>query len=77
KLRAIGVTGPKRSPLMPDVPTIAEAGLPDYAFETWFMVFAPAGTPQPVIEKLSAALQKSVTDPGFRAKMAELGAEAV
>jgi len=42
KLNAIGVTGPKRSPLMPDVPTLAEAGVPGYSFETWFIVFAPA-----------------------------------
>ncbi len=46
KLRALGVTGPKRSALLPGVPTLAEAGLPGYAFETWFMVFAPAATPQ-------------------------------
>lgn len=56
KVRALGVTGPKRSPLLPDVPTLAEAGVPGYAFETWFMVFAPAGTPVPVLDKLNATL---------------------
>ncbi|MCD9120895.1 tripartite tricarboxylate transporter substrate binding protein [Cupriavidus sp. UGS-1] len=73
KLRAIGVTGPKRSPLMPDVPTIAEAGLPDYAFETWFMVFAPAGTPQPVIAKLNAALNTALNAPALKARMVREG----
>ncbi len=73
KLRAIGVTGPKRSPLMPDVPTIAEAGLPDYAFETWFMVFAPAGTPQPAIAKLNAALNTALNAPALKARMVREG----
>lgn len=73
KLRAIGVTGPKRSALMPDVPTIAEAGLPGYAFETWFMVFAPAGTPQPVIAKLNAALNTALNGPTLKARMVREG----
>ena len=60
KLRALGVTGTKRSALMPDVPTIAEAGLPGYAFETWFIVFAPAGTPRPIIDKLNATLNQAL-----------------
>lgn len=47
RLKALGVTGPRRSPLMPDVSTIAEAGLPGYGFETWFIMFAPAATPAP------------------------------
>lgn len=69
KLRALGVTGPQRSPLMPDVPTIAEAGLPDYSFETWFMVFAPAGTPEPVLEKLNATLNQTLESPELKARM--------
>ncbi|ALD92385.1 tricarboxylate binding receptor [Cupriavidus gilardii CR3] len=73
KLRAIGVTGPKRSALMPDVPTIAEAGLPGYAFETWFMVFAPAGTPQPVIARLNAALNTALNAPALKARMVREG----
>lgn len=60
KLHALGVTGPKRSSLLPQVPTIAEAGLPDYNFETWFMVFAPAGTPQLVIDKLNSTLNQTL-----------------
>jgi tripartite-type tricarboxylate transporter receptor subunit TctC len=69
KLRPLGVTGPKRSPLMPDVPTIAEAGLPDYSFETWFMVFAPAGTPKPLIEKLNATLNATLNKPELKQRM--------
>lgn len=69
KLRALGVTGPKRSALMPDVPTIAEAGLPGYNFETWFMVVAPAGTPKPVLDKLNAALNKALNTPALRERM--------
>ncbi|MBY4896699.1 tripartite tricarboxylate transporter substrate-binding protein [Cupriavidus sp. AU9028] len=60
-----------------DIPTAAEQGLPNIEVKIWHAMYAPKGTPKPVIDKLSAALQKAVTDPGFRAKMAELGAEAV
>lgn len=73
KLRALGVTGPKRSPLMPDVPTIAEAGVEGYAFETWFMTFAPAGTPQPVIDKLNATLNAAIESPALARRMVEQG----
>ncbi|SNT24600.1 Tripartite-type tricarboxylate transporter, receptor component TctC [Noviherbaspirillum humi] len=73
KLRAIGVTGPKRSPLMPDVPTLAESGVPGYNFETWFMVFAPAGTPKPVIDKLNASLNKVLTNAALKERMVQEG----
>ena len=73
KLRALGVTGTKRSPLMPDVPTIAEAGLPGYTFETWFIVFAPAGTPKPVIDKLNTSLNQALNAPALRERMAKDG----
>lgn len=75
KLRALGVTGSKRSPLMPNVPTIAEAGVPGYAFETWFMVFAPAGTPKPVIDKLNASLTSVLQAATVTARMAKEGFE--
>ena len=76
KLRAIGVTGPRRSPLMPDVPTLAESGVPGYSFETWFMVFAPAGTPPDVIDKLNLTLGKVLADPGLKDRMAREGIDA-
>jgi tripartite-type tricarboxylate transporter receptor subunit TctC len=76
KIRALGVTGTKRSPLMPDVPTIAEAGLPNYSFDTWFIVFAPAGTPQPVIDRLNQALDKVLTSKALADRMNDEGFES-
>ena len=73
KLRALGVTGSKRSPLMPDVPTIAEAGLPGYNFETWFMVFAPAATPKAIIDELNIALNEALATPAVKDRMTREG----
>lgn len=73
KLRALGVTGPKRSALMPEVPTLAEAGVPGYSFETWFIVFAPAGTPRPVIDKLNQALNQALATPALKERMVREG----
>jgi tripartite-type tricarboxylate transporter receptor subunit TctC len=75
KLRAIGVTGTRRSPLMPDVPTLAEAGLPDYSFETWFMVFVPAGTPPPVVATLNDTLGRVLRSAAVKERMAKEGFE--
>ena len=70
----IGGSGP---PLLPNVPTIAEAGLPGYAFETWFMVFAPAATPKPVIDKLNATLDTVLQSATVKERMAKEGFEAI
>ena len=72
-LKGIGVTGTKRSPLMPNVPTLAEAGLPAYSFETWFIVFAPAGTSQPIIDKLNSTLNVALNNPALKARMTKEG----
>ena len=77
RLRVLGVTSPKRVPSLPDVPTIAESGVPGYDAVGWFGVFAPAKTPQPVIAKLNAAIAKHVRQPDTSAKLAALGAEVV
>ena len=77
KLRALGVTGMKRSALMPDVPTIAEAGLPGYTFETWFIVFAPASTPKPIIDKLNATLNQALGTPALKERMAKDGFDPI
>jgi tripartite-type tricarboxylate transporter receptor subunit TctC len=77
KLRAIGVTGPKRSPLLPNVPTLQESGAPGYSFETWFIVFAPAGTPQPVIDKLNGALNKAISSPQLHEKLVKDGFDPI
>ncbi|OWQ48719.1 ABC transporter substrate-binding protein [Roseateles noduli] len=61
KLKALGVSSPKRSPLVPDLPTIAEAGLPGYEISYWNAVYAPAGTPAPVVERINALMQKAMT----------------
>jgi len=75
KLRALGVTGTKRSPLLPDVPTIAESGLPGYEFNTWFVVSAPAGTPQAVIDTLNAKLGQALKTDALTQRMQREGFE--
>ena len=77
KLRAIAVTTAKRSPELPDVPTIAEAGVPGYEATSWFGLWAPAGTPAPVLEKLQASLTKVLKDPAVVKKIADQGGEVV
>nr|WP_225984717.1 tripartite tricarboxylate transporter substrate binding protein [Noviherbaspirillum aerium] len=73
KVRALGVTGPKRSSLMPNVPTLAESGVPGYHFETWFIAFVPAGTPKDVVEKLNATLNKTLASPTLKERMVKEG----
>jgi tripartite-type tricarboxylate transporter receptor subunit TctC len=75
KLRALAVTTPKRSPALPDVPTIAEAGVPGYSATSWFGLLAPANTPAPVVAKLNASILKALADPEVNKKLAEQGAE--
>ncbi|MDQ8031907.1 MAG: tripartite tricarboxylate transporter substrate binding protein [Bordetella sp.] len=66
KIRALAYAGPRRHPSMPDVPTTKEAGLPGYEIESWFALFAPAGTPKPVLDKLSAEIKKIVASDAYR-----------
>ena len=77
KLRALGVTGAKRSTLMPTVPTIAEAGLPGYTFETWFIVFAPSSTPKPIIDKLNATLNQTLASTAVKERMIKEGFDPI
>ena len=76
KLRALAVTGKTRLASLPDVPTAAEAGLPKLDATSWFAVFAPANTPKPVVDKLSAEIAKVMATPAFKQKAAEQGATA-
>lgn len=73
KIKALAYTGPKRHPSMPDVPTSAEAGLPSYNVESWFALFAPAGTPPDVVKRLSASIKKIVESPEYKKKIEEQG----
>jgi len=68
RLRALGVGSPERSPRLPDVPSIAEAGLPGYDAVTWFGLFAPRGTPAGVIAKVNADVQRVLADTAFQEK---------
>jgi tripartite-type tricarboxylate transporter receptor subunit TctC len=75
KVRALAVTGAKRSDVLPDLPTVAETGLPGYEAVLHYGIVAPAGTPQPVIAKLNAALREAVMAPESKARMAADGTE--
>ena len=75
KLKAIAQTGLKRSPAMPDVPTVAESGLPGFDLSVWNGLMAPAGTPRDVIAELNAAIRKEVESPEFRERLAAQGYE--
>lgn len=74
-LRAIAVTGEERSPQMPDIPTISESGLPGYEIQNWYAIAAPAGTPQPVVERLNKTLAKVVALPMVQEKMHAVGVD--
>lgn len=73
KLRALVVTSPQRNPLYPDVPTVAESGYPGFSAVSWTGLSAPKGTPQPVIDKLEAAMVKAFSEPAARAKLENAG----
>jgi len=75
RVRPLGVSGAKRSPGFPDVPTIAEAGVPGYEAPTWTGVITPAGVPRPIVLKLNTEINKAITSAGFRQRFAELGDE--
>jgi tripartite-type tricarboxylate transporter receptor subunit TctC len=76
KARALATTGPKRSPAMPNVPTVQEAGIPGYEVVSWNGFFAPAGTPKGVIDTLNAALREILSDPAVKKRYSALGIEA-
>ncbi len=72
-LRALGVTTKERSPALPDVPTIAESGVPNYVLDSWYGLYAPAGTPQDVIEKLNQAAHHAASTDLFKQKVQSEG----
>ena len=77
KLRALGMTNPQRSPAIPDVPTMVEAGVPGFELTGWLGLFAPAGTPRPVIERLYAAMRDTVASTQVSERFPALGYEPV
>jgi tripartite-type tricarboxylate transporter receptor subunit TctC len=77
KLRALAITTNKRSPALPDVPTLDESGLKGFNLGTWFGILAPAATPKDIITRLNTELVKIINSPDFRKKMDDLGAEPI
>jgi len=77
QVRPIAVAYNSRLPELPNVPTMAEAGMPDFEVVSWNGLAAPAGTPQPVIDKLSAAIEQTLASPDMQKRVKELGGEAV
>jgi len=76
RVRIIAVTGAKRELTMPDVPTVAESGVPGYEFNIWFAMFAPAGTPKPIITRLNQIVVKSLATQEMREQLAKVGVNA-
>jgi tripartite-type tricarboxylate transporter receptor subunit TctC len=75
RLRALAVTTTKRSAVMPELPTIAEAALPGYDASVWFGVFAPAGTPRPVVERLHGEILKALQTQDLKSRMVAMGTD--
>jgi len=77
RLRPLGVSSAQRSALLPDVPTIAEAGVPGFEFSFWNGLWAPAGTPPQIVERIARDVARAVAQPDVRERFANLGAEAM
>jgi tripartite-type tricarboxylate transporter receptor subunit TctC len=77
RARALAVTGPKRSPLLPEVPTMAEIGLPDAQATSWGAVMVPTGTPEPAIQRLNAVIRDALAQKAVQERLAQAGADAV
>jgi tripartite-type tricarboxylate transporter receptor subunit TctC len=73
-VKVLAINSDKRIPLMPDVPTVAEAGVPDYSYESWFGVMAPAGTPRDIIVKVNQDIAKVLQMPDVAEKLTKQGA---
>jgi len=74
-VRALAVSGARRSPAFPDLPTVAEAGVPGYEAPTWSGVIAPAGLPRPIVDKLNGAINRAIASSAFRQRFAAIGDE--
>ena len=77
RLKALAVSTLKRSAAFPDVPTMQEAGVPDFEVDSWYAMFVPAKTPRPIVDKLNAALNSVVAEPAIKEKLLQQGSEGV
>src|SRR5262249_44495804 len=77
RLRALGVSTRKRSPLLPEVPTIAEAGVPNFEYAIWYGIWAPAGTAQEIVDQLGKDIALAMATPDLHDWLAEHGAEPI
>lgn len=77
KLKGLAVTGPQRSPLLPDVPTVAESGVPEFVVEGWYGIIAPAGTPKPVLDTLSTSIADVLKQQALRDQLIGFGYQPV
>lgn len=77
KLRGLGLTSPKRSPLMPELPTISEAGLRGFEVNTWYGILGPAGLPKDVVARLNGAILKGIEAPAMRQRMVDQGLDII
>jgi tripartite-type tricarboxylate transporter receptor subunit TctC len=75
KLRALATTGAKRTPALPDLPTVSEAGVPGFEASLWFAFFAPAGTPKEIVDKLTKSVQDALAKPKVKERLDSLGVE--
>jgi tripartite-type tricarboxylate transporter receptor subunit TctC len=75
RLRAIAISSAKRSPVVPDVPTVAESGYPEYEATTWYGILAPTGTPSAVVKKLNGQIAASIQDSSLRKRITDQGGE--
>jgi tripartite-type tricarboxylate transporter receptor subunit TctC len=75
KVRALAITSKMRSALMPELPTVDESGVPGYEYHTWFGLWAPKSTPQPIIEKLNAEIKKALAEPSIKQRIAATSGE--
>jgi tripartite-type tricarboxylate transporter receptor subunit TctC len=73
QVKLLGVTTEERLPSFPDVPTVSESGLPNFFFNSWFAIMAPAGTPKQIVARLNAEVLKALADPDVRRKLSEVG----
>jgi len=74
-VRALAVTSKQRSPLLPEVPTVEEAGVPGYVYYTWFGLWAPKKTPQPIIAKLNDEVKKAIAEPAVKDRIVAAAGE--